>query len=294
MQSVARFGVFFDSIGRGACKPAQNDHAASKAPSTSDCPMSSSFSTIRSGQHHVLRSVAIRQDCLILVLDGEKRLHTPQGVHSIAAGQALVITRGSHVDLENIPPKNGTYLAKVLSFSEASVTRFTQSDTGTPSRQRIPVFQKVPFRMPLAECFNHACKALEQREQHSEKIQEHRVQEVLLALSGEGIVFVPHVQLSWADRVRHLVAQRPSENWDCEHVARAFHLSPASLQRRLAEEKHSLAACVRESRMEAAMGLLQSTNKPIYDIAQTCGYRSVSKFSTAFRQRFGCLPSKLR
>lgn len=256
--------------------------------------MTSTSSAVRSGQHHRLRSVAIREDCLIWVIHGEKRLHTDQGVLSILAGQALAINRGSHIHLENIPPRHGTYLAKTLSFSEASITRFTQGDSGKPSSERTPFFQRIPLNLPLTEAFNHAWNALEEREHHTEKIQEHRVQEVLLALSGEGFIFMPSKQLSWTERVRRLVTQHPTENWDCKRVAQAFHLSPASLQRRMTKENHSLAACVRESRMETALSLLQSTDKPIYDIAHNCGYRSVSKFSTAFRQRFGSLPSQVR
>lgn len=256
--------------------------------------MSSSSITIRSGHHHRLRAVAIREDCLILVLHGQKRLHTDSGVFNIQSGQALVIRRGSCVDLENIPSAHGIYLAKVLCFSEGSITQFAQSDVGIRYTQRAPAFEKIPFDIPLAACFHHACTALEDREQHSEKIQEHRVQEVLLALSGAGIVFAPSMQLTWADRVRRLVVSRVSENWDYERVAGVFHLSPSSLQRRLAQERCTLAACVRESRMEVAMSLLQNTDKPISVIAHTCGYSSASKFSAAFRQRFGTLPSQLR
>jgi AraC-like DNA-binding protein len=254
----------------------------------------SSYITIRTGQHYRLRAITLAQDCLVVVVSGEKRLHTPQGVQSIHAGDALVIARGTCMDVENIPPKQQNYVARMLSFSEASISRFTHSDVGTPQRQKIPDFQKITLSAPLIDCFDHACKALEQPELHSEKIQEHRVQEVLLTLSGAGLVFTPSVQMSWAERVHRLVAQHPADLWDSERVAQAFHLSPASLQRRLASENNSLAACVRESRMQAAMGLLQGTQKPIYDIAQTCGYRSVSKFSAAFRQRFGTLPSGLR
>lgn len=254
----------------------------------------SSYSTICTGQHYILRSVTIAQDCLVVVISGEKRLHTPRGVCSVNVGDALVFTRGTRVDIENIPSRQQIYMAKMLNFSDASILRFTQSDLGPPQRHRIPDVQKIQLSTPLLECFEHASKALEQREQYSEKIQEHRIQEVLLALSGNGIVFTPSVQLTWVERVHRLVAQHPADHWDRDRVSRSFHLSPASLQRRLAEENNSLAACVRESRMHVAMGLLQSTKKPIYDIAQTCGYRSVSKFSAAFRQRFGTLPSGLR
>jgi AraC-like DNA-binding protein len=254
----------------------------------------SSYFTIRTGQHYRLRAITLPQNCLVVVVSGEKRLHIPQGVQSIHAGDALVIARGTYMDVENIPPKQHSYVARMLSFSEASISRFAHSDLGTPQRRNTPDFQKIKLSTPLIDCFDHACKALEQCELYSEKLQEHRVQEVLLALSGIGVVFTPNVQLSWVERVHRLVAQHPANQWNSERVAQAFHLSPATLQRRLASENNSLASCVREARMEVAMGLLQSTETPVYDIAQTCGYRSVSKFSAVFRQRFGTLPSKLR
>ena len=256
--------------------------------------MSSSFFTIHSRQHYRLRAVTVQADCLIVILNGEKRLHTQHGTYRVKAGQALAIARGSCVDLENIPSLQGVYLAKVLSFSEASIFRFTHGDVDASSKKWVSVFQKIAFHTSFAECFNHACKALEERHQYSEKIQEHRVQEVLLTLSGQGVEFAPITQLSWSARIRQLVSQRPSEHWDRKRVAQVFHLSPSSLQRRLAGEGKSLASCVRESRLEIAMGLLQSTQTPIYDIVQKCGYSSGSKFSIAFRKRYGVLPSQLR
>lgn len=254
----------------------------------------SSSSSIRSSRQHGLRAVTLREDCLVWVVQGEKRLHTPQGVLTFKAGEVLAMPRGCRVDIENLPPTGGLYLARMLTFSDASVSRFMQGDGGVPTHKRIAGVEKVAGGTVLQASFLHACQALDDPAQHSEKIQEHRVQEVLLALSGVGMVFAPSAQLSWSERVRRLVAQRPADPWDCDTVARAFALSPASLQRRLADENISLAACVRETRMETAMSLLQSTQKPIYDIAQTCGYRSVSRFSMAFRQRYGALPSHLR
>jgi AraC-like DNA-binding protein len=256
--------------------------------------MTSSSSFIRSGQHHRLRSVTVRQDCLIVVMSGEKRLHTAQGLCRIRAGEALAIKRDAQMDVENIPPTQGAYVAKILCFSDTSVNKFAPCAVNMHSHVRSPVFQKMAFATPLTDCFAHACKALEAPEQHSASIQEHRIQEVLLALSDVGVVFAPNRHLTWTERVHRLVSQRPSALWDCAHVAHTFHLSTASLQRRLAAENTSLAACVRDCRLTIAMGLLQSTDQPIGDIASTCGYRSVSKFSAAFRQRFGALPSGLR
>ena len=47
-------------------------------------------------------------------------------------------------------------------------------------------------------------------------------------------------------------------------------------------------------RLEASMALLQSSSLQVSEIAARCGYDSHSRFSAAFRQRFGYAPSHLR
>lgn len=42
------------------------------------------------------------------------------------------------------------------------------------------------------------------------------------------------------------------------------------------------------------MGLLQTTGLQVSEIAGRCGYESHSRFSAAFRERFGFAPSHLR
>lgn len=250
--------------------------------------------TIRTGQHYRLRAVEAEEDCLITVLSGEKRIHTPYRMQSVMAGQAVVFARGCVVDIENIPTPQGAYLAKIMSFSDASISLFSNNEARVSSPNYVEGFEKLVFDPSLAESFDHAFKALNGQETLSESIREHRAQEVLLALSGRGFEFAADLPMSWATRVRRLVRERPAENWNSKHVARAFHLSPSSLQRRLVGECKSLAACVREARLEMAMGLLQTTRKAVYEIAQSCGYSSSSKFSAAFRKRYGVQPTQLR
>jgi hypothetical protein len=70
--------------------------------------------------------------------------------------------------------------------------------------------------------------------------------------------------------------------------------SASTLQRRLGEEGESVSASVREVRLQVAMSLLQGTGLQVSEIALRCGYDSHSRFTAAFRQRFGYPPSHLR
>jgi AraC-like DNA-binding protein len=56
----------------------------------------------------------------------------------------------------------------------------------------------------------------------------------------------------------------------------------------------SFAAWLKERRLEKAKELLLTTNKIIYEIALDCGYRDVSAFVRAFRNRYGHTPNVFR
>jgi AraC-like DNA-binding protein len=108
----------------------------------------------------------------------------------------------------------------------------------------------------------------------SDAMREHRALEVLLLLAERGIVLSPLRELDWADRVHRLVSQRPHAAWTVDELARAFHLSPSTLQRRLGAEGTSASRCIREVRLETAMALLQGTDLQVSEIAGRCGYDS--------------------
>ena len=56
----------------------------------------------------------------------------------------------------------------------------------------------------------------------------------------------------------------------------------------------SIAAHIREHRMEAAAQLLQSTDLSVADVARKVGYDSQSRFSDTFKRHFGVLPKEYR
>lgn len=49
-----------------------------------------------------------------------------------------------------------------------------------------------------------------------------------------------------------------------------------------------------QCRLEAAAGLLRSTNRPISDIAYDCGFFQQSYFNRIFRREYGCTPASYR
>jgi transcriptional regulator GlxA family with amidase domain len=46
--------------------------------------------------------------------------------------------------------------------------------------------------------------------------------------------------------------------------------------------------------MHHAMALLQTTGWSVPQVAAACGYMAPARFSSRFRERFGCSPSQVR
>jgi AraC-like DNA-binding protein len=94
--------------------------------------------------------------------------------------------------------------------------------------------------------------------------------------------------------VREYLAPRLSESPGFDQTARALHVSPRSLHRRLAEEGSSFRAIKDALRRELALSRLERTRRSIAEIAADLGYSEPSAFFRAFTAWTGEAPSARR
>ncbi|MCV2353989.1 helix-turn-helix transcriptional regulator [Paucibacter sp. B2R-40] len=253
--------------------------------------------TISTAVPHAVRTATVRDDLVGWVMAGHKRLVTPAGEVSFAAGRVFVVPRLTQWDMVNEPRPGGRYEARLIAFAPALVERFHEQFgqfAGTPPVQGCA---SSAADEEFTATFGLAMSALLSSRSDgkaSPAVCEHRALGVLLLLAERGLVFSAARELAWGDRVRRLVGQRPQANWSLNEVAAAFHLSTSTLQRRLADEEVTFSQCLREVRLETAMALLQDSALQVSEVAARCGYDSHSRFSAAFRERFGFTPSHLR
>ncbi len=201
--------------------------------------------------------------------------------------------QGGMWDVINDPASDTRYEATVLQFGDGALNALTEM---APDGSMAP--KSIGYAAPamddeLSESVRRAVDTIA-RPGASPTLQQHRTVEVLLLLAEQGIRLEPRAELRWPDRLRRLVAQRPHADWSTEVLAAAFHVSPATLRRRMAAEGIRAGDVVRETRLEIGLSLLQTTTMAIGEIAQRCGYESHSRFTAAFRKRFGLSPSELR
>ena len=249
--------------------------------------------TINTRISHTVRTLTVRDDLVGWVISGRKRLSTPHGDKQFCANEVFLIPRSTQWDVINEADPGGSYQARIISFSPQLLEQFFErfgQFAATPVLRSCAMTKADEAFMAT---FSHTLAALEDP-LVSNAVRGHRAQEILLLLAERGLVFTPMSSLSWTDRVYRLVGQRPEFDWTMASVSRAFLLTASTLRRRLVEEGTSVSQCVREARLETSMALLQSSNLQVSEIAARCGYNSHSRFSAAFRQRFGYAPSRLR
>ena len=96
-------------------------------------------------------------------------------------------------------------------------------------------------------------------------------------------------------KIHDQLLQHMEQRITIEELSRQYLINPTTLKNVFKSVYGtSLAAHIKEHRMEQAAKMLKETNKSIADIARTVGYDSQSKFTVAFKTYFKVLPKEYR
>ena len=102
-------------------------------------------------------------------------------------------------------------------------------------------------------------------------------------------------QVELVHEVHEYLLQHMEERVTIEELARIFHINTTTLKAVFKSVYgNSLAAHIKEHRMERAAELLRSTDLSILEIAGRVGYDSQSKFTAAFKSAYQVLPKEYR
>ncbi|MDO9483203.1 MAG: helix-turn-helix transcriptional regulator [Hydrogenophaga sp.] len=243
-------------------------------------------------QRYRLSTLTVREHLLVVVLKGVKGLHALHKVLTARQGQGIMIARGTQWDVVNDPEGLTQYEAIALSFPDRLIHALSQHPLPA---QRCTV--KHANVLAIDDDLLEALIRTVPRKpgmRLSNEILQHRVVEVLLHLRERGYQFDETQKVSWNEQIRRLVAQRPDVDWSASKLAAKFHVSESTLRRRMSSADLSLVGLVRDVRLETALGLLQTTNLLVGEVAHQCGWASHSRFSAAFAERWGVSPSVVR
>jgi AraC-like DNA-binding protein len=245
---------------------------------------------IYAAQRYRLSTLTVPCDLIVAVTTGRKELHTTSRSITTGSGQAVLIARGTQWDVVNDPHGHQQYEALVLGFDDVLMREFSERAL-THATPNIASAQVIALDEALMEALQ---RTLPGQRTPSAAVMHHRSLEVLLLLQEKGHCFAPPQELSWIERIQRLIGQRINADWSVSTIAQAFHMSESTLRRRLADSNITLAATVRDIRLQAALGMLQTSELSVGEVAQRCGWESHSRFTSAFQQRWGVAPSVVR
>ena len=115
------------------------------------------------------------------------------------------------------------------------------------------------------------------------------------AHAGEHAAGLTPQQRSAIHQVHDLLTENLDSRITIEQLSRRFLMNPSTMKELFkAEYGSSIAAHIRQHRMEKASSLLLDTGDSLAQIARAVGYESQSKFSAEFKKVFGMLPSEFR
>ena len=205
-----------------------------------------------------------------------------QGESRVLATPQQLIVLPADVELEVInQPENGLFCSDLLSLTPELLTRFKTRYLSEPPPGLAFMWQSVLQAV---------------REGLSVALQQHQTMGLLLALHEAGYAgpLLVERQQDLSAQVRQLIMLSPAQAWSVSRVAKMLFLGESTLRRRLQQESQSFRQIVEEVRMAHALGQLQTTSRPIGEIAQNSGYQSGSRFTARFRQHYGLLPKHVR
>ncbi|WP_447440164.1 helix-turn-helix transcriptional regulator, partial [Escherichia coli] len=130
----------------------------------------------------------------------------------------------------------------------------------------------------------------------STQIQEHLAMGVLLSLGAHHVncLLLSDSKQSLISRCYNLMLSEPGTKWTANKVARYLYISVSTLHRRLASEGVSFQSILDDVRLNNALSAIQTTVKPISEIARENGYKCPSRFTERFHNRFKITPRELR
>lgn len=240
--------------------------------------------------------IAVDRPALILLRQGQKTLQAGSQRWVLRSGDAIAVAAGQTFDVTNKLSSAGLFEARWIVWDSAVLDRHLQAATqaAAPGRHvaRAQLLRRIGTEFTAA--IDRAAHAVQARETIPDDVARHRMAEVLVWLSSLGVDFAAQRDTSMALRLRRLFGGALAEPWTMPAVARQLAMSEATLRRRLQAEQAGFSELLADTRMSAAMTLLQSTDRPVAQIAAEVGYESASRFAVRFRERFGFAPTAVR
>ncbi|BBN83396.1 AraC family transcriptional regulator [Pseudoalteromonas sp. A25] len=238
-----------------------------------------------------LLDVPITKPTLIIVMNGSKLLGK-QGNIRCNAGEFVFLSDSPKLDMRNIP-NDDIYQALLIEFDANDFSIFERLQIETEQQNIIPKHYSASVSEELLACITQFVDSVPWA---NGDIIKHRKQEILLLLHALGFEHIPLMahNVSLSNQIFGMLKNNDFQALRLDQLCGLLAISESTLRRKLQAEDMTLQQIKDKARLGHGLHLLQTTSKPIGDVASLSGYTSQSRFTQKFKNHFGMTPSELR
>lgn len=240
--------------------------------------------------------VRITTHCLIILFEGRKIINFDHADVNVAAGEMVFLTQNNYF-MSEIITQRGEYHALLIYFNDRFIEQFlTKHAIAVGRSEKRRDFFKTSYRD--SDIFSLNVQLLHRYiREGKRRLLVMKLEEILLncldtAPFGE---YLNAIAATRPVRVSNIIESNLDLIETVEDMCRLTGRSPGQL-RKYFLQRYAMTPkkWLDEKRLQKAMVLLRSSDMTIAQIAQGCGYATLSWFSHCFKQRYGKRPKEIR
>ncbi len=251
-----------------------------------------SMQEISSRQMHELHKVKLLMPALCRIRQGRKIIEWREHTETADVSQIIAFPAGHELHIANIPTGGG-YLSEIIYIPPAIIKFYLKHYQCSPAKKDVRTFC-LKLTDELEYCWDQLKFALDHN--YSQRLLEHMLLGVLLMLRKTNVanIFMDTPGNTVTTRCQDLIILSPSAKWTVRDIAEQLNMSTSTLHRHLTAEGGSFQQILDDVRLSNALNAIQTTNKPIGEIARDNGYQCPSRFTSRFQKRYQITPRALR
>lgn len=243
-----------------------------------------------------ISKVTFSKPAVLLVVSGSKEIELASRRFVAKAGELLIVPADTEFWLAKFPdPVSGLYQGLGFRFDIETVEEFQRSYGRGLESWNLSSNWHAPASEATLEWI---IQWLDWSSKYppSLHVQRHRLVELLLLLAQAGLAgnILVSRNPSWRQRIGQMIGLDPARAWRCQDLCRMLGVSESAMRRHLRVERTSFRDLLEETRLMSSLGMVQETSLTICQVADAVGYRSQSRFTDRFKERFGVTPTMLR
>ena len=243
-----------------------------------------------------ISKVTFSKPAVLLVVSGSKEIELANRRFVAKAGELLIVPADTEFWLAKFPdPVSGLYQGLGFRFDIETVEEFQRSYGRGLESWNLSSNWHAPASEATLEWI---IQWLDWSSKYppSLHVQRHRLVELLLLLAQAGLAgnILVSRNPSWRQRIGQMIGLDPARAWRCQDLCRMLGVSESAMRRHLRVERTSFRDLLEETRLMSSLGMVQETSLTICQVADAVGYRSQSRFTDRFKERFGVTPTMLR